>query len=162
MKKEKSLDEWMTFISAQQKNSITRLHGIFRKQMEMTVLQEMEALGHPDFKIGQLVLLANIKNEGSISNDMAKHAQITKQAMNKVVHELKEKGYIFTEAHPSDRRALMIKFTERGKVFRYDLYCVVKRLRQNYEDVVGVSEMQQFQNTLEKLVNAGMKHLPAH
>ncbi len=156
---EKTMDEWMVFIADQQKNSIPRLHSIFRRQMEAVVLAKMEARGYANFKVGHLVLLANIQPTGSISNEMAKLAQISKQGMNKVVQSLKEQGYLYTEDHPTDRRAQMIKFTEKGKVFRYDLYMAVQEIRADFEKSVGAEEMAQFEQTLSRLVKMGMTNI---
>ncbi|MEH0157730.1 MarR family transcriptional regulator [Limibacter armeniacum] len=149
---ERTLDEWMTFIAQRQKHSLPRLLALLRKDMEQKFTEKMLARGYNDFKMGHIVLLVNIDPDGTINNELARLAKITKQGMNKVVKILESAGYIYTEPHQTDKRAILLKLTDKGKQKRLDLYHCHVEIRKEYEEVVGQDDIDHMLRTLRKLL----------
>ena len=59
-------------------------------------------------------LFLNLGLEGARLTDLAEKASISKQSMGQVVNEVEQLGYIERIPAPSDRRAKIIRFTDRG------------------------------------------------
>jgi DNA-binding MarR family transcriptional regulator len=71
--------------------------------------------GHPEIREGHGCVFGFIDIEnGSRLTDLAASAGITKQAVGEAVTELERLGYVSREPDPDDRRAKIIKLTERG------------------------------------------------
>ena len=54
----------------------------------------LESLGHHQVKIGHIMLMMNLSDDGSTSMELARRVQISKQAMSKLVNELAQKGFL--------------------------------------------------------------------
>jgi DNA-binding MarR family transcriptional regulator len=61
---------------------------------------------------------------GSRLTELAEAAGLTKQAVGEAVTELERRGYLTRAPDPSDRRAKLIKLTDRG----VDAYWTARRL----------------------------------
>ena len=76
-----------------------------KRQFDAWAVMELGKFGYDDFKMSYMPLLMNIHPEGITNNELAKKANVTKQAMSKVVKELVQSGYIKTETDGSDKRS---------------------------------------------------------
>ena len=65
-----------------------------RKQFEQWAIERLARKGYKDFKMTYMPVIMNIDLNGTNNNDLAQRAQVTKQAMSKVVKELQNSGYI--------------------------------------------------------------------
>lgn len=71
--------------------------------------------GHPAIRDGHGCVFGFIDIEhGSRLTDLAQNAGFTKQAVGEAVSELERLGYVTREPDPVDRRAKIIKLTDRG------------------------------------------------
>ena len=79
------------------------------------VLERLAQEGHPDIREGYGCVFGFIDREdGSRLTDLAERAGLTKQAVGEAVTELERLGYLTRVPDPHDRRAKIIKLTERG------------------------------------------------
>jgi DNA-binding MarR family transcriptional regulator len=76
-------------------------------------------LGETDFndiRPGHGCVFGTIDPEcGSRLTDLAERAMMTKQTVGEVVSDLEQRGYLERVADPSDGRAKIIRFTDRGQ-----------------------------------------------
>ena len=71
--------------------------------------------GHPEIREGHGCVFGFIDIEhGSRLTELAANAGFTKQAVGEAVSELERLGYVAREPDPRDRRAKIIKLTDRG------------------------------------------------
>ena len=75
------LDEKLQEYIAQRRNLLIRAVNLLKKEMDNRLTESLQQKGYADFKMGDMVLIANIAPEGIINNELAKKAHITKQAM---------------------------------------------------------------------------------
>ena len=108
----------------------------------------LHELGHTDFKMSYLILLANIEEDGTTNNELARKACVTKQMMSKIVGVLEEAGYIYTQKNPSDSRSSIIFLNERGKDLFRALKTGIQEIRERFDTIVGHDRMEQFIDTL--------------
>jgi DNA-binding MarR family transcriptional regulator len=89
------------------------------------VLARAAAAGYPDIREGHGCVFGFIDVEnGSRLTELAEAAGLTKQAVGEAVTELERRGYLTRAPDPSDRRAKLIKLTDRG----VDAYWTARRL----------------------------------
>ena len=79
------------------------------------VLQEhLVAAGFDDHRLVHHNVMAHVTREGIRLTELADRAGMTKQAMSELVLDLERLGYLRREPDPSDGRAKLIRFTEKG------------------------------------------------
>ncbi|RFS21377.1 MarR family transcriptional regulator [Chitinophaga silvatica] len=132
-------------------NSLARLINQFKKDIDLRIIQKIRERGYTDFKLGDMVLLVNIDSHGTINNDLARKARISKQAMSKVVKNLEASNYISTRKHDTDNRASLIFLTDKGKEFMITVYDVVDEVTEYYANITGKEEMQRLKTILKSI-----------
>jgi DNA-binding MarR family transcriptional regulator len=89
------------------------------------VLERAAEAGHPDIREGYGCVFGFIDLEnGSRLTELADSSGLTKQAVGEAVTELERLGYLTREPDPHDRRAKIIRLTDRG----VDAYWVGRHL----------------------------------
>ncbi|HEU4552361.1 MAG TPA: MarR family transcriptional regulator [Chitinophaga sp.] len=148
-----TLDERLHQCIAQRPRMLLRMMNLIKKDMENRLMEQLQQRGYVDFKMGDMVLLANIAPEGIINNELAKKALITKQAMSKVVKNLEAAGYIETRKHESDNRAIMIFLSNKGKQLLIAATESVQEVEQYYAQLTGQQDSDHLKELLMKLVH---------
>lgn len=147
-----ALDIKFQEVLAKRSRLLIRLLGLTKKDVDSRLTEKMQMAGYKDFKIGDMVLLVNISPEGTINNELAKKARITKQAMSKVVKNLVTTGFIYTRKHETDNRATVICLTDQGKQLLIDAYECVEEIQQYYISIIGENDGQVLRDILYRLV----------
>ena len=120
------------------------------RHMEQRVLAAVTAGGH-DISLAQARLFQRLDRTGSRLTDLAKAAQMSKQAAAFLVDELVAGGYVERVPDPTDRRARLIRITPRGR----DVVAVAldeqRRIEAEWESRLGPQRMADLRDTLEEL-----------
>ncbi len=148
-----SLDERLEQHLAQRQHSLIRLLGLLKKDMDCRIIAKLQHKGYNNFKLGDLVLILNIEPQGTINNELAKRARITKQAMSKVVKNLEAEGYIWTCKHASDNRASLICLTDEGKKLVICASESFQEIQQEYTSIIGEQDTDALKQVLKTLVS---------
>ncbi|WP_341838019.1 MarR family winged helix-turn-helix transcriptional regulator [Chitinophaga pollutisoli] len=144
-------DKQLADIIALRPKLLIRLLSIVKKDYDARLTEHLQKNGYADFKIGDMVLMANISTEGTINNELAKKARITKQAMSKVVKNLEAIGYIITRKHETDNRATVIFLSEKGKQLMIDMFGAVQEIQSYYTGIIGEKDAELLRDVLFKL-----------
>ena len=124
-----------------------------RKKYEDWLIEKLAERGYPDFRMSYMQVFMYIGTDGSISNDMATQANVSRQAMSKIVKDLEEQGYITANPDENDRRTLSLFLTRKGKTLATEILKALDQLTQEYKEVIGAkrfeSAMQVFLDILE-------------
>lgn len=147
-----SLDQRFLDVVALRPRLLIKLLSIVKKDFDFQLIELLQQRGYKEFKIGDMVLLANISPEGTINNELAKKARITKQAMSKVVKNLESSGFIFTRKHETDNRATVIYLSDKGKQLVIDSSACVHQIQKGYTDIIGEKDTEILKDILFKLV----------
>ena len=121
-----------------------------KKKYEDWLIQQLTAKGYPHFKMSYMQLLMYIETDGSISNDLAIQANITRQAMSKVVKELEEEGFIVAKEYSEDKRVSRLFLTKKGKVLMYEILKCLDTLTKEYKEVIG---NEKFETALQAFID---------
>lgn len=140
---------------ARRKASLGRLLSLVKKDLDQQLTEKLLERGYKDFRPGDMVVLINIDDAGTINNELAKKARISKQAMSKVVKNLEAEGYIATRKHDTDNRASLIALTDMGKMLLIETSESIKEIETSYVEVVGEEDITTLKQILLRL-HAGL------
>jgi len=114
-------------------------------------MRELAARGHPDVRFAHGSVFQFLDDDGTRVSVLAERAHVSKQAMAQLVAHLEEHGYVERVPDPHDRRAKLVRATERGgEVFAIAqamIASVDARLRQR----LGDAKVEQLRTLLEEL-----------
>jgi DNA-binding MarR family transcriptional regulator len=78
------------------------------------VMASLHGAGFDDVLPAHLGVFQHPGPDGLRPGLLAVRTSASKQAMNHLLHQLEEGGYITRESHPDDRRTRVVRLTERG------------------------------------------------
>jgi DNA-binding MarR family transcriptional regulator len=87
---------------------------IVQRAMEDRVLADLAAAGFDDITVAQARVLARVGANGTRLTDLAEQARVTKQTATFMVDQLERAGYVHRVPDPSDARARLVTFADRG------------------------------------------------
>ena len=76
--------------------------------------RRLAVAGFGDLRPAHLVIFQHVAPEGTRITTLAERAQLTTPSIKYLVDALEERGYVERTPDPSDRRAQLVRFTERG------------------------------------------------
>jgi DNA-binding MarR family transcriptional regulator len=96
--------------------------------------------------------LISIIGTGEVNiNELAKRARVTKQAMSKMVNDLKERGFIQIHPDPQDSRSKIISISSEGADFMMYLCGSAKELEIKFAAIIGKKKTEQLISILSEL-----------
>lgn len=142
-------------------NNLVRLLLEFSKDFERRVLKSLQERGHDQIRASHSILFSNLGLGAVRVTELAKRAQVTQQAMGKMLKEVERMGYITRDIDSVDRRAKEIRLTAKGIQLVEEGIEVVEEVRCYYAQRVGEDELDQLENQLRVAVNKiGLEYLP--
>lgn len=129
-------------------NNLSRLLKEFSRDFERRIWRGLEARGHPAIRASHSAVFANLGLGAVRVTELAERAQVTQQAMGKMLKEMERMGYIVRDVDSVDKRAKEIRLTERGIQLAADSLEVVSEVRQYYASKIGEQELQALETTL--------------
>jgi DNA-binding MarR family transcriptional regulator len=140
-------------LEALRQQNIGRLLQRAARAYSELALEKLRALGrYAGLTLFHTALISNLDVEGTRISLLAERAGVSKQAMGQLVDELEREGLIRRDPDPSDKRATLIKFTERGWQFLQDAYHVKLEIEATYAAALGEAQLHTLRTLLEALV----------
>ncbi|WP_158852607.1 MarR family winged helix-turn-helix transcriptional regulator [Saccharothrix deserti] len=93
-----------------------------------------------------------IDEDGSRLTALAERSGLTKQAIGEVVGELERYGYVERTADPDDRRAKIIRLTERGRKGQVAAARILMDIERRWARHVGPDRIATLRRTLEDVI----------
>ncbi len=107
-----------------------------------------------DVRRAHLNLMPHLDLEGTRITELARRAEITKQAVGQLVSDLEAAGYVERTPDPTDQRAKIVRLTEEGRRGMLDGLAIFRDLQAELADEVG-------EGAVDRLVDALAEVLPA-
>ncbi|GAA2145303.1 hypothetical protein GCM10009844_19840 [Nocardioides koreensis] len=120
------------------------------RHMEQRVLAAVVAAGHP-ITLAQARVFQRLDAGGSRLTELARAAQVTKQAAGFLVDELERAGYVERVADPRDGRARLIRITPRGREAVAVALVEQQRIEAEWERHLGARRSAELRRSLEAL-----------
>jgi DNA-binding MarR family transcriptional regulator len=120
----------------------------FRNRMYNVVREA----GYVDLQPTHLLLFRYPTIIGARPTDLADQVGITKQAMNDLLRQLEDRGYIELRPDPTDKRAKRITLTKRGVALADLTRDAAQQVADEWSQAVGQKRFAAFRQTLADLV----------
>jgi DNA-binding MarR family transcriptional regulator len=131
---------------------IGALVAIIDQDLRRRVTAALHASGFPDYRSTYRSIFMWTRAEGSRITELAELAQITQQSMSELVAELERRGYVERIPDPTDRRAALIRRTERGWRVNAISRQAVAEAQAEWEAQLGVPEYAHLLAALQHIV----------
>jgi DNA-binding MarR family transcriptional regulator len=119
----------------------------FREQIRMGLRERGHSL-EPSFSS----VIVNLDIDGSRLTTLAERAEMSKQAMGKLVDQLEAVGYVTRAPDPKDGRAKIVCFSKAGLQLLKDSSEIVDAIWQEYSALIGEDNLTQMRDQLEHLL----------
>ena len=92
------------------------------RTMSAQLIERLVERGHPAVRFAHGNVFQFLDDDGTRVSLLAERAQVSKQAMAQLVAHLEAHGYVERVPDPADRRAKLVRATDRGR----DVYAVAR------------------------------------
>jgi len=89
--------------------------------------------------------------ENQRPSELATQTRMTKQALNYLLGQLEQLGYLTREADSDDQRSKRIRLTSRGRAATEAIYEIVHEVQTEWEQQLGPRKFAQLRNLLTQL-----------
>ena len=84
--------------------------------------------------------------------ELAAHTRMSKQALNYLLGQLEQLGYLTRETDPSDQRSKRIRATPRGRAAGTAIREIVQEVEAEWEQQLGPRQFAELRHLLEQLL----------
>jgi DNA-binding MarR family transcriptional regulator len=123
--------------------------------LQVELYAELRAAGFDDLREVHRPMLRHPPVDGMRPSDLAVHTGLSKQATNDVIRDLERLGYLRSERDPSDGRARILRYTERGWRLFDTGSRISREIGLRWARQVGEERYAQFAATLRDIVALG-------
>jgi len=132
---------------------MVRLLGVALDAFADELNRRLQGTEFDDIRPGHGCVFGTIDPErGSRLTELADRAMMTKQTVGEVVSDLEKRGYLERVADPSDGRAKIIRFTERGQ----DAYRIgrelIDEIERDWAERYGEERIAALRDVLESVL----------
>jgi len=142
----------MASVSGQPPRLLNRLLLRPALAMRVRIQRAIEDAGYDDFRIAHMNVFAWLPEPGARIGELARQAQLSKQTMTELVSYLERHGYVYRTRDPSDGRAWIIRFTERGAALHQVAVRALRETEREWALALGEVAYRQLVGHLERLL----------
>jgi DNA-binding MarR family transcriptional regulator len=114
---------------------------------------ELNARGFPEFSSAFPQILSNLDTEGTRVGVLAARAGMSRQAAGQLIAEIERCGFVERTQAPYDARAIVVRYTPRGRKLLASVLAVVEAIESEWATVVGVESFDQMRVTLGRIAD---------
>jgi len=118
------------------------------------VQARLEQLGFDDVRPAHMAIFQNLGPEGARIGELAERAKLTNQSVGYLVDYLEEHGYVERRPDPTNRRATLVCFTERGWDEADACAKILDQLDEELTQRMGAERLEQLQALLAEATAA--------
>jgi DNA-binding MarR family transcriptional regulator len=127
------------------------LLGEVRDGLVEEVQRRLSDAGYGDVRASHDCVFRHLTPEGVRLRDLAASSQLTPPAIGEHVDELERLGYVERIPDPSDRRAKLIRPTERGAAFMQAAYNALAEIEADWAGTVGAEALARLRDGLAQV-----------
>jgi DNA-binding MarR family transcriptional regulator len=131
---------------------IGTLLRIPREAAVRRVLAGLAPAGYGDVRPAHFTVFQHMPPEGIRLTDLADAALLTKQSMGYLVDDLEALGYVERVSDQTDRRAKVVRLTERGREVEETVRQVIRRIEADWAARLGEDEYRHLLRLLRALI----------
>ena len=115
------------------------------------MLADLHAAGFTDLVPAHFAVLRYPGPDGRRPSELAAEAGTSRQAMNYLLGQLEQCGYLLRQEDPGDRRSRRIRLTDRGEAVRRTVRATVAAIETELEKELGHEHFAQLRARLAEL-----------
>jgi DNA-binding MarR family transcriptional regulator len=115
------------------------------------MLERLHAQGFDDFDASYLIVAQYPGPQGQRPSELARRLRISKQALNHLLGQLEQRGYISRDPDPEDQRSKRISLTERGTKAGLVIREAVSEMEEAWKRQLGARRFAQLRALLQEL-----------
>lgn len=130
------------------------LGALLRHPLQALVAEVNRSLvadGFSDLRPAHSAVFVNLGSEGIRISDLAERAGMTKQSMGALVGYLEKRGYVSVRPDPKDRRAKVVRRTNKGVDSHEPARRIIARVQEKWSRLLDPGEMDELMRLLRKL-----------
>jgi DNA-binding MarR family transcriptional regulator len=115
------------------------------------MLERLHARGFADFDAAYLTVFQYPGPQGERPSELAARLRVSKQALNHLLGQLEQRGYLSREADPDDGRSKRIRLTPRGTKAALVIRAAVTEMEDRWAQQLGTRRFDQLRSLLQDL-----------
>ena len=115
------------------------------------MLARLHAEGFADFDSSYLTVFRYPSPEGERPSELAARRRVSKQALNHLLGQLEQRGYLKRDADPEDGRSKRIRLTPRGVEAVIVIRKAVNEMEDRWAKQLGPKRFDQLRTLLQDL-----------
>jgi DNA-binding MarR family transcriptional regulator len=115
------------------------------------MLARLHAEGFADFDASYLTVFRYPSPEGERPSELAARRRISKQALNHLLGQLEQRGYLRRDPDPEDGRSKRISLTPRGAKAVAIIRQAVTEMEDQWAERLGPERFEQLRSLLQEL-----------
>lgn len=120
--------------------------------LQSELYRELRAAGFDDLRESHRPMLRYPPIDGMRPTELAAHLKLSKQATNDLIRDLEELDYLRLERDPTDGRARILRYTDRGWRLFTTGSRISRDIGQRWAQTLGQERYDQFEETLRAVV----------
>lgn len=116
--------------------------------------KSLEEAGITDVRPTHGCVFRYVDDDGMRLTELAARAGLTKQSVGEVVDDLTRLGYIERFPDPTDKRAKLIRLTDKGATTQQTGFALFAKLEQDWADAFGADRVAALRSLLEEVALA--------
>jgi DNA-binding MarR family transcriptional regulator len=114
--------------------------------------RELDESGYADLRPTHGCVFRFVRQDGMRLTELATHAGMTKQSVGEIVDDLDELGYVQRIPDPQDRRAKLIRLTEKGIEAQRVGFGLIEEIERRWAERFGAERVAELREALEEVV----------
>jgi DNA-binding MarR family transcriptional regulator len=130
------------------------LHGLLEFAFDAMIeefMGELEQSEFSDLRLAHGCVFRYMKASGLRLTEIAERGNMTKQSAGEVVDDLVARGYVERVPDPDDRRAKLVRLTERGEAAQEYGFGLLAEIEQRWGERYGAERIAGLRATLEEI-----------
>lgn len=121
------------------------------RRVNELALERLSARTRLPIRASHTALFPHVDLEGTRQTELARRLGVSKQAVNQLVSELEELGVLERVPDPSDRRATLVRFTQKKGRSLLDGLALLGEIERELEQAIGKERMEALHDALGAL-----------
>jgi DNA-binding MarR family transcriptional regulator len=148
-------------ISQKLSNNISALLMALAKDFETRGIDKCHQRGHTQIRRSHSALVSHLGQDAVRLTELADRANVSQQAMGKLVKEMESAGYVQRKVDNSDKRAKIISLTPQGEQLLSDVLEIVDEILAEYAAAMGAEGITELeQSLLQSARSLGLRTQP--
>jgi DNA-binding MarR family transcriptional regulator len=115
------------------------------------IIKHVHTQGFADLQPAHLIVFQHPGPDGLSPSQLARSANVTKQAMNNLLSQLERAGYLTRTTNAGNRRERVIELTARGHAVLGAIRTAVRKVELQWQNDLGKADYRTLRMLLNKL-----------